>query len=74
MLPDPVEKTTQSGIIIPDDAKIEKPLVGSIVEVGDTSFKKGERILFSKYGYDEVEIEKVTYNIIHQDNVLGIFV
>jgi chaperonin GroES len=76
------ESTTKGGIIIPDTAK-EKPAEGEVVAVGigkigedgkriALEIKKGDRILFSKYGGTEVKIEGEEYLIMREDDVLGI--
>ena len=75
-----------SGIIIPDTAKKDKPEQGIVVAVGPGKWdedgekripldvKVGDRIIFSKYGYDEVKIEKNEYFIVGENSILGIFV
>ncbi|MBW1895191.1 MAG: co-chaperone GroES [Deltaproteobacteria bacterium] len=76
------EKTTKGGIIIPDTAK-EKPIEGKVIaagsgRVGDDGkkipleVKKGDRILFGKYGGTEIKIEGEEYLIMREDDVLGI--
>jgi chaperonin GroES len=76
------EETTAGGIIIPDTAK-EKPSEGKVVAVGNGKIgddgklqpldvKKGDKVLFSKYGGTEVDIEGGEHLIIRQDDVLGI--
>ena len=73
---------TKGGIIIPDSAK-EKPAEGEVVAVGKgkigddgktipLEIKKGDRILFSKYGGTEVNIEDEEYLIMREDDVLGV--
>ena len=73
---------TKGGIIIPDSAK-EKPAEGEVVAVGagkvgddgkkiPLEIKKGDRILFSKYGGTEVNIEDDEYLIMREDDVLGV--
>ena len=73
---------TKGGIIIPDSAK-EKPAEGKVVAVGagkvgddgkkiPLEIKKGDRILFSKYGGTEVNIEDEEYLIMREDDVLGV--
>ena len=62
------EKTTKSGIVLPETAEKEKPIKGKIVAVGPgklnekgerlpMSVKVGDMVLFKKYGPDEIEIE-----------------
>jgi chaperonin GroES len=74
------ETKTKGGIIIPDTAK-EKPAEGKVVAVGTGKIgddgkkiplevKKGDRILFGKYGGQEVKIEGIEYLIMREDDVL----
>jgi chaperonin GroES len=76
------ESTTKGGIIIPDTAK-EKPAEGVVTAVGigkigedgkriALEIKKGDKILFSKYGGTEVKIEGEEYLIMREEDVLGI--
>ena len=76
------EEKTKGGIIIPDSAK-EKPAEGKIIAVGKgrvddngkiipLEVKKGDRILFGKYGGTEVKIEGEEYLIMREEDVLGI--
>ena len=77
--------TSPSGIIIPDTAKKEKPEQGVVIAVGPGKFnedgeervpldvKEGDRIVFSKYGYDEVKIEGKEYFIVAESSILGVF-
>ena len=76
------ETKTKGGIIIPDTAK-EKPIEGKVVatgkgRIGDDGkaipldVKKGDRVLFGKYGGTEVKIDGEEYLIMREDDVLGI--
>jgi chaperonin GroES len=76
------EETTTGGIIIPDSAK-EKPQEGKVVAVGNgrvaddgtlrpLDVKKGDKILFGKYGGTEVNVEGEEHLIIREDDILGI--
>ena len=73
---------TKGGIIIPDTAK-EKPAEGKVIAVGKgrigddgkpvaLEIKKGDRILFGKYGGTEVKIDGEEYLIMREDDVLGV--
>ena len=74
-----------SGIIIPDTAKKEKPEQGIVIAVGPGKWdedgekripmevKVGDRVVFSKYGYDEVKIDDQEYFIVSESSILGIF-
>ncbi len=76
------ETTTKGGIIIPDTAK-EKPIEGKVTAVGSgrigedgkkipLEVKKGDRILFGKYGGTDVKVDGKEYLIMREDDVLGI--
>jgi len=77
-------KVSAAGIIIPESAKEEKPEQGVVVAVGpgkwnedadkrqEMSVKEGDKVLFSKYGYDEVEVKDEKYIIVNESNILGI--
>ncbi len=74
-----------SGIIIPDSAKKEKPEQGIVLAVGPGKWdedgekrlpldvKVGDRVIFSKYGYDEVKVNNKEYFIVGESSILGIF-
>ncbi len=74
-----------SVIIIPDTAKKEKPEQGVVIAVGSGKWnedgdkrlplevKVGDRIIFSKYGYDEVKIDDKEYFIVGENSILGVF-
>ncbi len=69
--PDEKESKTATGIILVDEA-VAKPTTGMVL-IGNETIKKDQRVLFSKFGYDECIIEKETLYIISPPNVLGIF-
>ena len=74
--------TTSSGIIIPDTVSKEKPEQGIVVAVGEgrwddgervpMSIKVGDRVVFSRYGYDEIKLEGEEYYILKEENILAI--
>lgn len=77
------QKTTASGIVIPDTADKEKPIKGKVIATGPGKMnEKGERIpmsvkigdvvLFKKYGPDEVEIEGKKYLVGDEEDILAI--
>ncbi|NUN93175.1 MAG: co-chaperone GroES [Verrucomicrobiae bacterium] len=76
------EEVKKGGIIIPDTAK-EKPQEGKVIAVGtgklDDDGKKipfqvkvGDRVLVSKYGGTEIKIDGEEYQILREDDILGI--
>ncbi len=71
-----VEEKSSSGIIIPDSAK-EKPRAGVVIAVGtdedlQEKIKEGNKVLFTKYGGDEVEMDGKEYKIIQRSDVLAV--
>lgn len=77
------DRTTKSGIVLPDTAEKEKPVKGKVLAVGPGKFNdKGERIpmsvkvgdsvLFKKYGPDEIEVEGKKYLVGDEDDILAI--
>ena len=61
----------------------EKPDQGKIIEVGPgkrdnegklipMSVKKGQKVVFSKYGPDEIKVGEKKYYIISEDNILAV--
>lgn len=84
VLVQPIEEkeVKKGGIIIPDSAK-EKPQEGKVVALGtgktddsgkkvEFSVKKGDKVLYSKYGGTEVKIDGEDYLIMREDDILGI--
>ena len=76
------EEVSKGGIIIPDTAK-EKPQQGEVVSVGTGkvddngnkvafNVKKGDTVLMPKYGGTEVKIGDEEYQIMREDDILGI--
>ena len=76
------EKTTASGLVIPDTAK-EKPQEGEIVAVGPGArdeagrinaldVKAGDRVLFGKWSGTEVKIDGEELLIMKESDIMGI--
>jgi len=73
---------TSFGIVLPDSAK-EKPETGTVVAVGPgkrgedgkvvpIALKVGDKVMFSKYGYDEVKVDGTEYYLVREDNILAV--
>jgi len=73
---------TASGIFIPDTVDKEKPEQGKVVAVGEGKYvdgkliplnvKVGDKVVFSKYGYDEIKVGEEEFLIVKEDNILAI--
>lgn len=76
------ESKTAGGIIIPDTAK-EKPAEGKVVAVGEglrddhgkrvaLDVKKGDRVLFAKWGGTEVKVDGQELIILKESDILAV--
>ncbi len=76
------EEKTASGLYLPDTAK-KKPQSGRVIAVGNgrildngdrntLSVKVGDKVLFSKYGGNEVTLDGKDYTILDEDQVYAI--
>ena len=77
-----MEQTTASGIVLPDTVK-EKPQVGEIMAVGPGAtneqgkavpmvVKVGQKVLYKKWGGNEVKVEGEEWLLIEQKDVMAI--
>ena len=76
------DEVKKGGIIIPDSAK-EKPQEGKVIAVGTGkrdddgklipfNVKVGDTVLMPKYGGTEVKIDDKEYQIVREEDILGI--
>lgn len=76
------EDKTASGIYLPDSAK-KKPQEGKVIAIGDgrvletgdrnkLSVKVGDKVLFSKYGGNEVTVDGEDFTILDEDQIYAI--
>ena len=82
LLKEELESKTKSGIILPDTIDKEKSEQGDVIAVGEgriedgkkvpMTVKVGDRVVFSKYGYDEIKIDDEEYYIVKEDNILAV--
>ena len=77
------EEKTRGGIILPDTAKEEKS-EGKVVATGPgkvldsgkvqpLEVKKGDRVLFGKWGGDDLTVEGKKHKIIRESDVLAVY-
>ncbi len=80
--PKPDEQKTKSGIVLPDSAK-ERPSEGTVIAVGSgrildngqkvpLEVKIGDKVIYSKYGGNEVKIDDLEYVILSEKDILAI--
>jgi len=77
------EEKKRGGIILPDTVQKEKQEKGKIIAVGPGKMgedgkriplevKKGDVVIFTKYGPNEVKINEKEYLICREDDILAI--
>ncbi len=77
------EEVTKSGIVLPDTVDKEKKAEGEVVAVGPGKMlesgtratmevKVGDKVLFEKWGGEEVKVDGVEYKIIDAEKILAI--
>ena len=75
------EEKTKGGIVIPDSAK-EKPVKGKVIAIGPgrvaddgkriaPAVKKGDTVVYAKYGGMEIEIDGKEYMILRESDILA---
>jgi len=81
--PSSKEEKTESGIILPDTAEKEKPEEGKVIAVGfgrldskgervPMEVKKGDKVIFTKYGPSEIKVDNKEYLIAKEEDILAI--
>jgi chaperonin GroES len=77
------QKTTKTGIILPDTVDKGKPEQGTVIAVGPgknldngmvakMSVKVGEKVMFKKYAADEIETEEGRIILVSEGDILAI--
>ncbi len=77
------EEKRKGGIILPDTVEKERPEKGKIVAVGPgkvddngkkipMGVKKGDKVLFTKYGPNEIKIDDKEYLIAREEDAPAI--
>lgn len=76
------EERKKGGIILPDTVQKERPEKAKVVAVGPgkhedgklvpMSVKKGDVVLFTKYGPNEIKVDEKEYLIAREEDILAI--
>lgn len=75
--PDDVQKTTETGIILPPDSR-KRPNSGEIVSIGHlvgdskVPIKVGDRVLYMKYSGFDIEIDGEMLTLVIANDLVGI--
>ena len=81
--PDVQAKQTTSGIYLPDSATADKPQTGTVLDAGpdevtDSGAKKacpakrGDKVIYKKWGGNEVKFEGKEYLFVKSEDVLAV--
>ena len=76
------EESTAGGILLPDSAK-DKPARGQIISVGNgrllddgsrgkLQVKVGDRVIFSSYGGETLNLDDEELLLMHEDDILAV--
>jgi chaperonin GroES len=76
---------TKSGILLPETADKEKPEQGKVIAVGPgkrtedgkiipLSVHPGQKVLFTKYGPNEIKVDDKEYLIAKEEDILAIII
>ena len=76
------EEVTASGIVLPETVEKEKKAEGEIVALGTgeelakLKLKAGDRVIFEKWGGEEVKVGKgkdeMEYKVLNHDKILAV--
>jgi chaperonin GroES len=77
------EEKTKAGILLPETAEKEKPEQGRVIAVGPgrktnagkvipLGVKPGDKVLFTKYGPNEIKVDNKEYLIAKEEDILAI--
>lgn len=77
------EEKTKTGILLPETAEKERPEQGKVIAVGPgrktnmgkvipLEIKTGDKVLFTKYGPNEIKINSKEYLIAKEEDILAI--
>jgi len=77
------EITSKSGIVIPETANKERPMKGEVIAAGPgkvldngqkrtMEVKKGDKVLFTKYGPTEVKVDGEELLVLNESDVLAV--
>ncbi|NTW15128.1 MAG: co-chaperone GroES [Candidatus Moranbacteria bacterium] len=73
--PEKAEKKTSAGIYLPENASEERPQQGKVIAIGDSDkikVKKGQTVIYARYGGSEVKIDGEDFLIVSAKDLLAV--
>ncbi len=73
--PEKPEQKTSAGIYLPDTASQERSQLGKVMAIGESDkikVKAGQKVIFRRYGGEEIKIEGAEYLITSYKDILAI--
>lgn len=73
--PEKPEKKTEAGIFLPESASGERPQQGRVVAIGESDkikVKKGQTVIYTRYGGAEIKVGNEEYLIVGVKDVLAV--
>jgi chaperonin GroES len=73
--PEKPEQKTSAGIYLPDTASQERSQIGKVVAIGESDkikVKAGQKVVFKRYGGEEIKIEGEEYLIANYKDILAV--
>ena len=73
--PEKAQEKTAAGIYLPDSANQERPQMGKVIAIGESekiSVKPGQKVIFRRYGGEEVKIDGEEYLISTYKDILAV--
>ncbi|NCQ06243.1 MAG: co-chaperone GroES [Candidatus Moranbacteria bacterium] len=69
------EEKTSAGIYLPETANPDRPQIGKVIAIGESDkikVKSGEKVVFKRYGGEEVKIDGTEYLLSNYKDVLAV--
>ena len=73
--PEKPEQKTAAGIYLPETASQERSQLGSVVAIGESDkikVKAGQKVIFRRYGGEEVKINGEEYLVASYKDILAV--
>lgn len=73
--PEKPEQKTSAGIYLPDTASQERSQIGKVMAIGESDkikVKTGQKVVFKRYGGEEIKIDGEEYLVANYKDILAV--